>query len=139
MKFEDSPFSQKFDYYKLEMPFGNFFLCEKFIVSELHEGIHFDWNKLLQAAKEVLTFYNKGTKLGYISNRINSYSMDPQSWLKIEEFQKKELILGCAIVFYNQNTFLNVSLENMFADLNIRPCKSLDEALEWMMKQDGAS
>ena len=30
-------------------------------------------------------FYGKNAKLGYISNRVNSYSMNPQAWDKVQK------------------------------------------------------
>ncbi|TGV01146.1 hypothetical protein [Flavivirga rizhaonensis] len=60
------------------MSYGNYFLCKKIFILELNAGIHLDWPKIQEAAKDILSFYDEDDKLGYISNRINSYSVDPQ-------------------------------------------------------------
>ncbi len=133
MKFENSPFSKTISYYKLEMPFGNFFLCEKFIISELNADIHLDFPKIELVAKEVLEFYGEDDKIGYISNRINSYSVDPQVWTKAQRFNRNNMVLGGSIVFYNDMMFLNASLEKRFSTVRVLPCLSLGEAIDWVL------
>ncbi|AUP77472.1 hypothetical protein [Flavivirga eckloniae] len=133
MKFESSLYCKKLSYYKLELPFGDFFLCEKFIISELHAGIHFDWPKIKIVAKEVLNFYSENSKLGYISNRVNSYSVDPQVWTKVERFNRNSFVIGGAIVYYNDRMYLNATLEKRFSKVKIVPFLSLDSAIEWIV------
>ncbi|MDO5980700.1 hypothetical protein [Flavivirga spongiicola] len=130
MKFENSILSKTLSYYKLEMPFGNFYFCEKFLISELHAGVHFDWPKIEILAKEIIAFYGKGVKLDYISNRVNSYSNNPQNWIKIEQFN---IIKRSAIVYYNYAMYMNASLEKRFSKGEIHPCLSLNEAIEWVL------
>lgn len=129
MRFELSKFNH-LKYYKVEMPFGNFYLLETFFISEIHEGIHFDWEMIESAIIEVLEFYGKNTKVGYISNRVNSYSMDPQSWDKVQK--KYNFIIAGAIVSYNNMTFMNASIEKHFSEISIKRCLSLDEAIDWI-------
>ncbi|WP_303319151.1 hypothetical protein Q4Q34_16490 [Flavivirga abyssicola] len=134
MKFENSTYSNSLSYYKLEMPFGIFYFCEKFIIAELHTGIHFDSCKLELVFKEIIEFYGKDAKLDYISNRVNSYSIDPHNWIKIEPYN---IIKKSAIVFYNDMMYINTSLEKMFSKVKIQTCLSLDEAIEWVLKLEG--
>ncbi|NMH89906.1 hypothetical protein [Flavivirga algicola] len=133
MKFENSPFSKTINYYKLEMSFGYFYLCKKFIISELHAGIHLDWPKIQEVAKDVLNFYGKDDKVGYISNRINSYSVDPQVWTKAEKYNRNNMVIGGAIIYYNDMMYRNASLEKRFSKIQVLPCLSLDEAIDWVL------
>ncbi|WP_303317519.1 hypothetical protein Q4Q34_16500 [Flavivirga abyssicola] len=136
MKFENSHLSKTINYYKLEMSYGNYFLCEKFFISELNAGIHLDWPKIQEAAKDILSFYDKDDKLGYISNRINSYSVDPQVWAKAEQYNKNNMVVGGTIVYYNDMMYMNATLEKRFSKINIHSCLSLDEAIEWILNLD---
>ena len=129
MKFENSEFS-KLIHYKIEMPFGNFYLLEKFFISEIHEGVHFDWEMIKTAMAEIVEFYGKNAKVGYISNRVNSYSMNPQTWNKVQK--KYNLIFAGAIVSYNNITFMNASIEKQFSKTSIKSCLSLEEAIQWI-------
>lgn len=129
MKFENSEFS-KLNHYKVEMPFGNFYLFEKFFISEINEGVHFDWEMIKTVMTEVVEFYGTNIKVGYISNRVNSYSMDPQTWDKVRK--KYNLIFAGAIVSYNNFTFMNASIEKQFSKTSIKRCLSLEEAIQWI-------
>jgi len=134
MKFEDSVFFNVFENHKLEMPFGNYYLCEKFIVAELFEGTHFDWPKAEKLINELLNFYHEDAKIGFISNRINQYSVDPQNWVKLEK--NYTLIVASAIIMYNNLTLMNASIEKQFAKQSIKRCTNLKEAIDWMLQLD---
>ena len=130
MKFEESEFSNLM-HYKIEMPFGNFYLLEKFFISEIHEGVHFDWEMIQATMVEVLEFYGNNARVGYISNRVHSYSMNPHTWGKVQN--KYNLNVASAIVVYNNFTFMNASIEKQFSDLSIKRSLSLNEAVEWIL------
>jgi len=130
MTFENYSYSKTLNYTKLEMPFGSYYLCKNFCISELHEGVHFDWKKTELVIEKLIDFYGKNTKIGFISNRINNYSIDPFNWKKAEE--KYDLIVASAIVMYTSSTYMNASIEKQFAKRNIKPCMSLKEAIDWM-------
>ncbi len=85
MHFEDSKYYKKIKSYKLELPFGNFYLTEKLVIGELNEGVHFDWEKGETLILEAIDFYGKQAKLVFVSNRINNYSIDPQNYSRLEE------------------------------------------------------
>lgn len=135
MKFEITSFGKTLSFYKLEMPFGNFFFCEKFIIAEINAGVHFDWPKIEPVLKEAISFYSPGVKLGYISNRINSYSVDPQDWAKVATISN--MMAGSAIVYYNYMMYLNASLEKRFSKVDMHHCLSLEEAIEWITNLEG--
>ncbi|TYA78783.1 hypothetical protein [Seonamhaeicola marinus] len=129
MKFESTSYFKQ-PHYKLEMPFGNYYLFEKFIIGELYEGVHFDWTKTKLVVEELISFYGKDCKIGFISNRVNRYSVDPQNWTNIEK--EYNIIAASAIITYNLSTQHNASLEKRFSDIKIKQCFSIKEAIEWM-------
>ncbi|PWH81919.1 hypothetical protein DIS18_11660 [Algibacter marinivivus] len=131
MTFENYSYSKTIDYKTLKMPFGTYYLCEKFFIGELNEGIHFDWKKTELVVQKLIEHYGEKAKIGFISNRINHYSIDPSNWTKIEE--KYNLIIASAIVMYNNSTYMNASIEKQFAKRSIKRCMSLQEALDWML------
>ena len=91
MLFEESTCYKKLNPHKLQMPFGNFYLCDNFLVSELNEGIHFDWEMVNTVMIKVIDHYGKDVQLGYISNWVNSYSMDPQTWDLVDRVYNRVL------------------------------------------------
>lgn len=131
MRFENSEFS-KLTHFKLEMPFGNFYFLDTFFISELNEGVHFDWEMIQEVMAHVVDYYGADAKLGYISNRVNSYSMNPRTWDDVQE--KYNIIVAGAIVAYNNMTFLNASLEKQLSKTTkIKRCLSLIDAIEWIV------
>lgn len=130
MTFEQSAYFKKEQFFKLEKPFGTFYFGEKYILSELNEGVHFDWPMVQDLMNDIKTFYGSSPKLAYISNRINSYSRDPHNWNKLSEYN---IIVASAVVIYNDMAFLNATLEKRFSKESIKRCGSLNEAIEWVL------
>ncbi|CAH8286313.1 hypothetical protein EV196_106253 [Mariniflexile fucanivorans] len=130
MKFENSEFF-KLKHNKLEMPFGNFYFFKTFIISEINEGIHFDWEMIQEVMVHVVEFYGTDAKLGYISNRVNSYSTNPQAWNKVQK--KYNIIIAGAIVTYNKMIYLNATLEKRIAKTKIKRCFTLAEAIDCIL------
>ena len=131
MKFQDSEYFNNLKHTKVEMPFGVFYFCEKYFLSELNEGVHFDWDMIELVMSKLIEFYGEDAKLVYIPNRINSYSINPHYWDKVDK--KYNIIIASAIVSYNNMTFMNATLEKRFFKKSIKRCESLNEAIEWTM------
>ncbi|MGE5943982.1 MAG: hypothetical protein ACM31G_06550 [Flavobacteriales bacterium] len=131
MKFEQSAFFKTSKAYKFSTSFGDFYFCEKFFVAEVHEGVHFEWEMIKKVMDKLLEFYGSGIKLGYISNRMNSYSINPQTWMKVDK--EYNIIVACAIVTYSNISFMNATLEKRFYKKSIKRCLSLDEAINWIL------
>ena len=132
MKFEDSEFFEHLKPHIIKMPFGTFYFCDRFFVSELNEGIHFEWDKIEAVISELFIYYGKDARLGYIPNRVNSYSVNPNYWAKVDE--KYEIIAASAIVYYNYSNAINAQIEERFYQKPMKLFNSLDEAISWMLK-----
>ncbi|GAA3655328.1 hypothetical protein [Flavivirga jejuensis] len=130
MRFENSEYYKNLKHYKLETTYGDFYFCDNFFIGEIFEGIHFEWDMVDYLMNEVRDFYGKDAKLGYVSNRINSYSLDPQSWEKV--YKKYGIIQFSAIIAYNNFTLMNAKLEKQFSSKKIKRCTSLTEAMDWV-------
>lgn len=131
MKFEQSAHFKTLKSHKLALYFGDFYFCEKFFIAEVHEGIHFDWDMIKQVMDKLVEFYGDSIKLGYISNRVNSYSINPQTWIKVDS--EYNIIVASAIVTYSNIAFMNATLEKRFYKRSIKRCLSLEEAIDWIL------
>lgn len=106
-------------------------MTEHFLLSELNEGIHVDHHIASELISRFSEFISKGIKTGYIANRYNSYSFNPQLWV---DFNKDyDAFIASAIVTYSDFSYLNASLEKQFFSKSLKRCDSLDQAIEWMM------
>ncbi len=130
MRLEDSVFIS-LQPKKITFPFGDFFFFEKFVVAEICEGIHFGWDKVMQLVKEVYRHYGTNFKIAYISNRINSYSIEPVTWMKLRE-KGYNFIVAIAVVSYSDLGIKMATLEKVFASASLKRCYSLNEAIKWV-------
>ncbi|WP_458626936.1 hypothetical protein [Winogradskyella sp. PC D3.3] len=131
MKFEDSKYSTQLKYTKEEFSFGTIYVTEHFLLSEFNEGIHVDYTIASELISRFSELISANTKIGYIANRYNSYSFDPQLWV---DFNKDyDVFVASAIVTYSNFSYLNASLEKQFFNKSLKRCKSLEEAIEWTM------
>ena len=134
MTFETSKYSKLLDYRKLEFHFGNVFITKQFIISELNEGIHVDFDMVSKLISKFSEDISNDIRIGYIANRMNSYSFEPQLWLDFNN--DYDFLVASAVVNYSDFGYLNSSLEKHFFKKSLKRCHSLDEAIEWMMELD---
>ncbi|WP_432410949.1 hypothetical protein [Rasiella sp. SM2506] len=130
MKLENSEFS-KDCLLKISEPFGNFYIFNTFIVSEITEGVHFDWEKAQSLIEKVHTFFGSSdSKINYISNRINSYSVNAQDWLKF--YKERHTVARVAIVAYEEKGLLSIQIEKIFTKSTYQTFNSLEDAIDWV-------
>lgn len=134
MKFEDSEYFEHLKPEVLKMSFGTFYLCDRFFVSELNEGVHFEWDKIEAVISELFKYYGENARLGYIPNRVNSYSVNPNYWAKVDE--KYDIIAASAIVYYNYSNAINAEIEERFYKKPMKLCNNLTEAINWIRELD---
>lgn len=95
----------------LELGFGKFELHKDIIIGRIKEGIHFNMalNSILNS--ELIAHYGENQKLGYISIRENSYSIDPMVHL---HNTRHENLCSISIVENNSQNISSVDLESKF-------------------------
>jgi len=132
MKLEDSPLIKNC-FIKVSEPYGDFFIFEKFVVGELVEGTHFDWAKAKVLIEKVYQYFgSRDIQLNYISNRIHSYSVNAQDWLKF--YKERHSIARVAIVAYEEKALLSVQLEKIFTKSKYKTFNTLENAAQWAGK-----
>lgn len=130
MRVEESKYKHNY-IKKVVLAFGNFYFFEKYIIAELNHGIHFNWEKGRELIDVAYEHYGEDAKIAYISNRVNSYSVDPQDWIKF--YKERHHLEAYAIVAYNKIGLMNVMLEKLFSQTRIRKFSDLDAAVEWIL------
>jgi hypothetical protein len=111
--------------------FGNVFVFDGFVISEINQGITFSWE--LHAKKiveDVSSFFDTdGNDIIYISHRINSYAVKPVDWLNF--FKHSYSLKGYGVVGYTQGSFMNSIVESVFFNKKIKRFSSIDAAVQW--------
>lgn len=115
--------------------FGVFYFFDDFIISEIAEGVLFDWDKAFEVISLGTDFYGTETNhLNYISNRINDYSIKPQDWLKFLGMGKRFNIF--AAVTYRSKSIPNLIIERFFYKDTIISFDSLLEAVNFIRQKE---
>ena len=94
--------------------FGNVFLFDGFVISEMEEGIIFSWEDHAERiTKDIASFLGTdGSDLIYISNRLNAYSVMATDWIKF--FKNRYNLEGYYVVGQEKSSLINTMFENQF-------------------------
>lgn len=125
---------REIDYFKnireiRECDFGVFYFFDGLVISEIKEGVVFNWymaKKIIDIAYEII---GKDKPIAYISNRINDYSVVPTDWLKF--YKNRHKLEFYSVVAYNKGGLSSIVLEKMFFKNNIRQFSDLENAIKW--------
>ncbi len=100
----------------------------EYIVVVMREGITLtpEKNDLLLG---IATKYFNHSNFGYITHRINSYSVDPSIYI---ETSKIENLVAFAVVSSNPISMTNTQVEKIFYKNPFRHFLDLDEAVNWV-------
>lgn len=136
MRVEDSKYNNLYDK-KVSLKSGNLYFFKKFIITEMNEGVHFNWEMAQDSIAEAYEHYGEDNKVAYISNRVNSYSVNAQDWLKF--YQHRHHLEAIAIVAYNKVGLMNVEIEKIFNQTQLRKFNKLDDAVNWVHSVKGST
>lgn len=119
---------------ELNYPFGDVFIFNGFVISEIKQGVTVSWKKHAKRMVEDITCYlgTDGSDVVYISNRIHSYAVAPTDWLTF--FKNNYYLKAYYIVSYSPNSRINIIMENLFFNNKIKSFSSLPEAVNWAAK-----
>lgn len=117
-----------------EFDFGVFyFFKEGIIISEMNEGVHFQWDdakKVVYAAQDI---YGLQIPIIYVANRINNYTVVPSDWVKF--YKNRNDMAHYAVVGQTKGSFASLVLERLFFPYSIIQFKNLDQAVEWAIEK----
>lgn len=130
MRFEKSPYYNAMAFKKTTLPIGDFYMLEFFVIAEIKEGMHIGVEACQEIIIALVAHYGEDLKIGFISNRIHSFSIDLRQWVKYNtDF---DFIMATAIVFYDDLNFNIATIEKKLANYSTKRCHDLGQAIEWM-------
>lgn len=112
--------------------FGKVSFYSNFLITELNEGICFNIENAKEIAELVMLHF-KDRPFGYISNRVNSYSLIPVNYLKIKEVFPT--IEAFAAVTYSEIQKSIIKVENSFLNGMLADFDDLSEAVTWVQSK----
>ncbi len=111
---------------KYSLCIGELFFFENYLIIEVAEGICFNYEKATEIS--LLTNLHFGNRpFGYISHRVNSYSLKPMDYLKTKEiFPNIEMFV---VVAYTTAQEISVKIERIFYPDKIKIFETLEMAV----------
>ncbi|RRQ49955.1 hypothetical protein DZC72_05060 [Maribacter algicola] len=114
-----------------EFEFGVFYYFDGLVISEINEGVVFDWNMAKRAVAAAKEIFGEEKPIAYISNRINSYTVVPTEWLKF--YKNRHQLSYYSVVGSTQGSFASIVLEKMFFKESLRQFNDLEAAVAWSL------
>ena len=120
--------------YRLKI--GDFHFFKNFVVAEFNEGVYASYKDLEESYDLALDYY-KDRSYGFISNRINSYSINIMDVLKYQS--KFKGLRAYAIVTHNRSSKISLQVEDYYFKLKRTRFNSLIDAAKWVNDKINAS
>lgn len=105
------------------LPFGELHFFKNVIISEINNGAHIDADKYIDLIILLAEFYGTEKSFGFISNRVNNYSISP---VEISKINTLDNISASSTITYSdsdtktakfEHSFCKIKLKNNFSDL----------------------
>lgn len=116
-------------YKHVKVNLGNIYLFEDFFVGEFDEGVDINFSNFSDIS-EIVKAYFENRPFGFISNRVNSYSLNLHD---AELFNASfPNLKAYAVVVYNSLTEKVFEIENHFFKFNRKAFTDIDESISWV-------
>ncbi|MBO3117597.1 hypothetical protein J4050_12620 [Winogradskyella sp. DF17] len=120
------------NFQKYETSLGTVYFFNNYFIAEFKEGINIDFFNF-QEIHELVHNNFGNSPFGFISNRINSYSIDLNEAQLFNESYPN--LKAYAVVAYKAFTERVFELENRFFQFRRRVFKDIDSAVAWVESQ----
>ncbi|MFD0795937.1 hypothetical protein ACFQZJ_00580 [Maribacter chungangensis] len=114
-----------------EFEFGVFYFFDTLVISEINNGVYFQWKMAEKAVKASKEFYGENQPIVYISNRINNYTVAPTDWLKF--YQNRHQLKYYSVVGSTKGSLPSTLLEKMFFNGSLKQFDDLEDAITWSL------
>ncbi len=106
-------------------------LHKRIAIIEISEGTSISYENGIETLKRLLSIV--GDKpWAYISNRVNSYSLDPNDYKHLNEIPT---LKGIGVIQYKRSIETAMELEKMFVKKPFKTFDDLDAAIEWALER----
>ncbi len=116
------------------LPQGKVFIFSNFIITEFDESITVDLECFLALLEILEAQDNDKTQFGFISNRLNSYTLEAEDFLSIATMSSKKY--KSAVVVHNERIARTTSFEQHIFKCNTSIFCDLEKAVSWINSTD---
>ena len=128
---KNSPNLNKKDHTRHNVTLGHLYLFDNYVVAEFKEGVDINFDNFSDVTEIIKKQFND-KPFGFISNRLNSYSINLKDATKFNAYFPN--LEAYAIVAYTAMTRRVFEIENHFFTFNREAFKNLEQAAEWVEK-----
>lgn len=112
-----------------KLDIGRFRFYPNIVVGEVNEGVHVTFESAVLPLQIAEQIYGDYKPVVYISNRLNSYSINPIGYYEAVKLFPN--LAAFAIVGKNKKIKMLANLEKLFLKKPIRVYNDLDSAFDW--------
>jgi len=91
---------------------GDLYFFDNMVIAEFYEGEHVSFKNSVEIIKSLHTHFGTEKSFGFISNMINSFSIEPLDTLRFKD--EINNMAAYANVCYNEAGKMNALIENSF-------------------------
>lgn len=110
---------------------GTLYFLKNIVISEINDGVHINYSTSLKVFEAIKSFYIDCESFGYISNRINDYSITPLDFGKFHDHFPNLKVF--ATVTYSELNKMNTDLEKRFCKVPYKNFTDLISAKQWVI------
>lgn len=115
---------------------GNFYFFENYVISEIHEGVIYNWEAAQELILLINAHYGPKSSINFISNRVNKYSIVPTDWIKFYNNQYSSRLNSYSIVSYTNSNLLNIMIEKLFMKVSANHFSDINLAIHSINSQN---
>ncbi|MDN3596633.1 hypothetical protein [Zunongwangia endophytica] len=127
MRLEDSKYADLI-LEKIEYDFGNIYFLEDILVSEINQGVVFNWECAEKVIIDAQRLFGNEYTPHFISNRIHKYYTVYQDWIHF--FNNRYFVKSFSVISIHSYEMMNLVFERMFYKRKIHVANSLNEAFQ---------
>lgn len=113
----------------IDVDFAQFELHEHYLIATINEGVIFDRPHLIKF-HEVFDKHYFNRPFGYISNRVNDYTINPTCYVESNNFDPN--IVGIATMCYSDVTYQNAKFTERFLKWPHRAFFKMEDCVNWI-------
>jgi len=106
-------------------------LHKRVAIIEIAEGISISYENGIETFRRLLSIVGDKPWV-YISNRVNSYSLDPNDYKHLNEIPTLKAI---GVIQYKRSIETALELEKMFVKKPFKTFEDLDDAILWALER----
>lgn len=113
-----------------DLKIGVFYFFDNMVIAEINEGAHIDFKSSIDFFKVANAFYGTEKPFGYISNRINKFSVSPIDFANYSS-TLENIKSFCAITYNNYYDKMNIEIEKRFYTKPFYTTNEIEDAIIW--------